>query len=308
MHSRGGRWSCGRSLLLCAKRRVWRRACMLGCCVGREPQHAALSRAGGYIRLGNAFLSLPLEPWERGKMPTQRHCTRDRLSCRLHTRSFCASSPAEQSPFQRQRAGCSSCSHGGISASWTRCALALSLLPGACGYLWLQEYTEHCCTLECFCFRLWMTNSTSGHAGKVKKQIFQRYLIPQDQEEPLRRVGKNCWCTSTSLCKKHKSERWFFLIIKNIFQCWIPLITCLQNLAGLVLHISGEQQNSKLVRDVLESHIQLDVFWGQNPVNIISSSHCITTFWWVVIRFTLAWWIWTRKLLMYILLIFQWIL
>lgn len=45
------------------------------------------------------------------------------------------------------------------------------------------------------------------------------------------------------------------------------------------LRLSGEQQNSKLVRDVPEYYIQLDVSWGQYFVNMISSSHCIPAFW-----------------------------
>ncbi|XP_048152003.1 uncharacterized protein LOC125322389 [Corvus hawaiiensis] len=81
------------------------------------------------------------------------------------------------------------------------------------------------------------------------------------------------WNGNSTRCV-HRSQGSFW--IHN--SCAIPA-ECNRRSPGLVLHISGGQQNSKLVRDVLECHIQLDVLWGQYPVNMISSCHCIPTFW-----------------------------
>lgn len=179
---------------------------MPGACAGREPQHAPLHRAGGYVRLGNAFLSLPLEPWREGRC--QHRGTAGGTGCPAGSTLLSVPAPLLSSHLSR-----------GSNQAVPFAPTGALLLPGQ-GVLWhypcslqlggtsgCRKYTEHCCALGCFCFTLWMTNSTSGHAAKVKKQIFQCYLTLQDQEEPLRRVGKNCWCTSASLCKKHESER-----------------------------------------------------------------------------------------------------
>lgn len=162
-----GRLSC------LVQRRLWRRACVLGGCVGRGSPGVRFFTGLGLHKAWQCLFSLPSGPRE---MPAGRHCRRTGcpagstlllcvpaplLSCHLSRGSKQAAPLAPTGTFLLP----------GQSVLWCYpCSLELR-------YLWL--YTEHCCTLVRFCSRLCMTNFPSGHAGKVKKQNFHSYLILQ---------------------------------------------------------------------------------------------------------------------------------